>query len=81
MCQLESIMKTFITIVALTLASLVSFSSLATSVSFPDSLTVTGMNGDTKFAPHEIQLAEGKNLIELSISTFSKSMPMTPAPG
>lgn len=58
-------MKTFITIAALTLASLVSFSSSAASVSFPDSLTVTGMNGDTKFAPHEIQLAEGKNLIEL----------------
>ena len=58
-------MKTFITIAALTLASLVSFSSSAASVSFPDSLSVTGINGDTKFDTHEIQLAEGKNLIEL----------------
>ena len=58
-------MKTFITIAALTLTSLVSFSSSAASVSFPDSLTVTGINGDTQFGTHEIQLAEGKNLIEL----------------
>ena len=58
-------MKTFITIAALTLTSLVSFSSSAASVSFPDSLSVTGINGETKFGTHQIKLAEGKNLIEL----------------
>ncbi|MPY25426.1 DUF2057 domain-containing protein [Shewanella psychropiezotolerans] len=58
-------MKTLITIAALSFASLVSFSSSAASVSFPDSLSVTGINGETKFGTHEIQLAEGKNLIEL----------------
>ncbi|AQS35500.1 hypothetical protein Sps_00280 [Shewanella psychrophila] len=58
-------MKTFITVAALALISLTSFSSSAASVSFPDSLSVTGINGETKFGTHEIQLAEGKNLIEL----------------
>lgn len=66
--QLEFIMKTFITAIALSVASLtalVSFSSNAASVSFPDSLAVTGVNGETQFATHQIQLAEGENLIEL----------------
>jgi len=55
-------MKTLITAVALTLAS---FSSIAASVSFPDSLVVTGINGEKKFDAHQPQLANGANLIEL----------------
>ncbi|MEC4727938.1 DUF2057 domain-containing protein [Shewanella sp. D64] len=55
-------MKTFITAVALTLAS---FTSLAASVSFPESLDITGVNGQTKFNNHQVQLNQGKNLIEL----------------
>ncbi|CAM3401003.1 DUF2057 family protein [Shewanella violacea] len=58
-------MKTFITVAALIFASLASFSSSAASISFPDSLSVTGINGETIFATHEIQLTKGKNLIEL----------------
>jgi len=55
-------MKTLITAVALTLAS---FTSIAASVSFPDSLVVTGINGEKKFDIHQPQLANGENLIEL----------------
>jgi len=55
-------MKTLITAVALTLAS---FSSIAASVSFPDSLVVTGINGEKRFDAHQPQLSKGKNLIEL----------------
>ncbi len=60
-------MKTFITAVALTVASLTAFSSTATaaSVSFPDTLEVTGINGETQFNSHKIQLVDGENLIEL----------------
>jgi uncharacterized protein YccT (UPF0319 family) len=55
-------MKTLITAVALTLAS---FSSLAASVSFPESLDITGINGQTKFNNRQVQLNQGENLIEL----------------
>lgn len=55
-------MKTLITAVALTL---VSFSSLAASVSFPESLDITGVNGQTKLNHHQVQLKQGENLIEL----------------
>uniref|UniRef100_A0A7S9IV75 DUF2057 domain-containing protein n=1 Tax=Shewanella eurypsychrophilus TaxID=2593656 RepID=A0A7S9IV75_9GAMM len=47
------------------LTAVTSFASSAASVSFPDSLAVTGINGETKFGAHQIQLADGKNLIEL----------------
>ncbi|WP_299798028.1 DUF2057 family protein [uncultured Shewanella sp.] len=55
-------MKTLITAVVLTLAS---FSSIAASVSFPDSLVVTGINGEKRFDAHQPQLLKGENLIEL----------------
>ncbi|MFT5235671.1 MAG: hypothetical protein ACI90A_001034 [Shewanella sp.] len=55
-------MKTLITAVALTLAS---FSSLAASVSFPESLDITGVNGQTKLNNRQVQLNQGENLIEL----------------
>ena len=55
-------MKTLITAVALTLAS---FSSLAASVSFPESLDITWVNGQTKFNNRQVQLNQGENLIEL----------------
>ncbi|ABV34827.1 conserved hypothetical protein [Shewanella sediminis HAW-EB3] len=55
-------MKTLITAVALTLAS---FTSIAASVSFPDSLVVTGINGEKRFDAHQPQLADGENLIQL----------------
>ncbi|WP_076413391.1 DUF2057 family protein [Shewanella sp. UCD-KL12] len=60
-------MKTFITAIALTVASLTAFSSTATaaSVSFPDSLAVTGINGESQLGTQQIQLADGENLIEL----------------
>ncbi len=58
-------MKKFITVTALTLASLASFSSFAASVSFPDSLSIVGINGETKFDTHQTQLARGNNFIEL----------------
>ncbi|WP_065188755.1 DUF2057 family protein [Shewanella woodyi] len=55
-------MKTLMTAVALTFAS---FTSLAASVSFPESIDVTGVNGKSQFSNHQIELTKGDNLIEL----------------
>ncbi len=55
-------MKTLITAVALTFAS---FTSLAASVSFPESIDVTGVNGKSQLNNHQIELTKGENLIEL----------------
>ena len=55
-------MKTLITAITLTLAS---FSSLAASVSFPESLDVLGVNGEMTRNTHQVQLNHGENLIEL----------------
>ena len=63
-------MKNFISVIALSLAS---FTSMAASVSFPESLEVIGVNGLNNVDSRYLQLDNGQNLIELQYRDLFES--------
>jgi uncharacterized protein YccT (UPF0319 family) len=63
-------MKNFISVIALSLAS---FTSMAASVSFPESLEILGVNGLNKVDSRYLQLENGQNLIELQYRDLFES--------
>ncbi|ACJ31434.1 Conserved hypothetical protein [Shewanella piezotolerans WP3] len=63
-------MKKFISVIALSIAS---FSSMAASVSFPESLEVIGVNGLNNVDSRYLQLENGQNLIELQYRDLFES--------
>ncbi|QQX80603.1 DUF2057 family protein [Shewanella sp. KX20019] len=63
-------MKKFISVIALSLAS---FTSMAASVSFPESLEVLGVNGLNSVDGRYLQLDNGQNLIELQYRDLFES--------
>ncbi|PKG55675.1 hypothetical protein CXF83_03240 [Shewanella sp. Choline-02u-19] len=63
-------MKKFISVIALSLAS---FTSMAASVSFPESLEVLGVNGLNNVDSRYLQLENGQNLIELQYRDLFES--------
>ncbi|MCL1056568.1 DUF2057 domain-containing protein [Shewanella gelidimarina] len=63
-------MKKFISVIALSLAS---FTSMAASVSFPESLEVRGVNGLNNVDSRYLQLEDGQNLIELQYRDLFES--------
>lgn len=63
-------MKKLISVIALSIAS---FSSMAASVSFPESLEVIGVNGLNNVDSRYLQLENGQNLIELQYRDLFES--------
>lgn len=63
-------MKKLISVIALSIAS---FSSIAASVSFPESLEVIGVNGLNNVDGRYLQLDNGQNLIELQYRDLFES--------
>lgn len=63
-------MKKFISVIALLLAS---FTSMAASVSFPESLDIIGVNGLNNVDSRYLELENGQNLIELQYRDLFES--------